>query len=159
MNADDIIKADNVQCDAFLPSFQKAEKHEETFERATLFLLNLLKAYDKKKDKEILNTAKEFAEWITSSSDEEYSYNLKTLNYYQVIKRVRALRREEKKTLYKIADDKGASIMERVGAYLLLDQQILAEMCFEELDAEGKEMIKNFPIYHFWNESDCKDGE
>ena len=159
LTAEDLIKADNVKCDVFLPSFQKVEKHEGTFERANWFLLDLITVYDKTGNKEFLNTAKDFAEWISTSTDDEMPYHIKTLNLLQVIKRTRKLNEEEIKTLYKIAAEKDVQDSTMVGVYLLLDQQVPAEMFFAKMDPNEQTEFMKYPIYHFWKkDEDAKNG-
>ena len=159
LTAEDLIKADNVKCDVFLPSFQKVEKHEGTFERANWFLLDLITVYDKTGNKEFLNTAKDFAEWISTSTDDEMPYHIKTLNLLQVIKRTRKLNEEEIKTLYKIAAEKDVQDSTMVGVYLLLDQQVPAEMFFAKMDPNEQTEFMKYPIYHFWKkDEDVENG-
>ena len=159
LTAEDLIKADNVKCDVFLPSFQKIEKHDRTFERANWFLLDLITVYDKTGNKEFLNTAKDFAEWISTSTDDEMPYHIKTLNLLQVIKRTRKLNEEEIKTLYKIAAEKDVQDSTMVGVYLLLDQQVPAEMFFAKMDPNEQTEFMKYPIYHFWKkDEDAKNG-
>lgn len=159
LTAEDLIKADNVKCDVFLPSFQKIEKHDRTFERANWFLLDLITVYDKTGNKEFLNTAKDFAEWISTSTDDEMPYHIKTLNLLQVIKRTRKLNEEEIKTLYKIAAEKDVQDSTMVGVYLLLDQQVPAEMFFAKMDPNEQTEFMKYPIYHFWKkDEDVENG-
>lgn len=42
--------------------------------------------------------------------------------------------------------------MIRVGAYLLLDNQLAAERLFDELDTDVKQEFQMFPIFRFWVE-------
>lgn len=159
LTAEDLIKADNVKCDVFLPSFQKVEKHEGTFERANWFLLDLINVYDKTGNKEFLNTAKDFAEWISTSTDDEMPYHIKTLNLLQVIKRTRKLNEEEIKTLYKIAAEKDVQDSTMVGVYLLLDQQVPAEMFFAKMAPNEQTEFMKYPIYYFWKkDEDVENG-
>lgn len=147
LSAEDLEKIDNIKWDRFLPSFKNIEKHKETFSRANYFLLELIKVYDKTKNKEILPIAKDFAEWIMTSTDEEMPFQIKTLNLLQVIKRMRALNVEEIKELYKILEDKNASFSVLMGAHILLDQQIPAKMLFDKMDTEEQNEFVKYPIY------------
>ena len=150
LKSEDFLRADNLKCDLFLPSFKDIERHEETFDRANWFLLELLLAYDKSKNQSILNTAHEFAEWILTDSGDSMPLNIKILNVLQVVKRVRTFTEEEIKTLYQIAADKDATNAAVVGAYLLLDQQLPAEMYFSKMKVSEQEEFMKYPIYHFW---------
>lgn len=156
LTAEDLIKADNVKCDVFLPSFQKIEKHDRTFERANWFLLDLITVYDKTGNKEFLNVAKDFAEWISTSTDDEMPYHIKTLNLLQVIKRMRKLNEEEIKTLYNITSEQDVQNSTMVGVYLLLDQQVPAEMFFAKMEPNEQTEFMKYPIYHFWKKDEDK---
>ena len=150
LKSDDFLRADNLKCELFLPSFKNIEKHEETFERANWFLLDLISAYDKSNNQSILNSAYEFAEWILTDSGDSIPLNIKTLNMLQVVKRMRAFNEEEIKTLYQIIADKESSNSTLVGAFLLLEQQLPAEMYFYKMEETEQEEFIKYPIYHFW---------
>ena len=150
LKSEDFLRADNLKCELFLPSFKDIEKHEETFDRANWFLLDLLLAYDKSENQSILNSAYEFAEWILTDSGNSMPLNIKTLNMLQVVKRMRAFTEEEIKTLYQITADREASNSVFVGAFLLLGQQLPAEMYFSKMEASEQEEFMKYPIYHFW---------
>ncbi len=147
LTAEDIEKIDNIKWDQILPSFKNIEKHREKFSRANYFLLELIKAYDKTKNKEILPIAKDFAEWIMTSTEEEMPLQIKKLNLLQVVKRMRKFREEEIKDLYKILEDKNASFSVLMGAHILLDQQIPAKMLFDKMDTEEQNEFVKYPIY------------
>ena len=150
LKSEDFLRADNLKCELFLPSFKDIERHEETFDRANWFLLDLLLAYDKSENQSILNSAYEFAEWILTDSGNSMPLNIKTLNMLQVVKRMRAFTEEEIKTLYQITADREASNSVFVGAFLLLGQQLPAEMYFSKMEASEQEEFMKYPIYHFW---------
>ena len=150
LKSEDFLRADNLKCELFLPSFKDIERHEETFDRANWFLLDLLLAYDKSENQSILNSAYEFAEWILTDSGNSMPLNIKTLNMLQVVKRMRAFTEEEIKTLYQIVADKDAASAAVVGAYLLLDQHLPAEMYFSKMEPSEQEEFMKYPIYHFW---------
>lgn len=154
LKSDDLIKADNVKWELLLPSFKYVDKHEETFERANHFLLDLLSAYDKCENDNILDTAKDFAEWISTAPDNELSKTITMLNLLQVVKRMRELNEDERNSLYKIITEEGAQNSAIVGAYLLLDQQSLAKMYFDKMKPDEQEEFMKYPIYHFWKETE-----
>ena len=87
-------------------------------------------------------------------NDEALPYAIKELNRLQVIKRIRAFTKEEIKKVYSIIQNKESTDIILVGAYLLLDQQPLAEIHFERLDETLKDEFKTYPIYHFWKTED-----
>ncbi len=158
LKSDDLLSTDNVNWQVLLPSFQKVEMHEETFERANWFLLELLSAYDKSKNKEILGVAKDFSDWIITADEDELPYNIRKLNQLQITKRMRNLNADEIKSLYKIILGDKVDDEIFVGAYLLLGEQKSAEEYFEKLSPETQDEFKNYPIYHFWKKSEDEDN-
>ncbi len=152
LHTDDFLTLSNIRFDIFEPSFEKCEKHYDTFNRANWFMLDLLCAFDKSEGKrtEILNAAKQFDEWIMTSSEEELPYTVKELNHLQTVKRERKLIITELAELYSIVESNATNEETLVGAYLLLDQQPAAEMHFSKLTPEQQENFKTYPIYHFW---------
>lgn len=154
LTVEDFVKADNLKYDVILPSFQRIEKHEETFERANWLLLDLLSAYDQTKKIELLNTAKDFSEWILTSTEEEMPYNIKMLNHLQIIKRIRPLNEVEKQTIFKIVTNDQCPLSTLVGAYILLEQYVSAEIHFNNMPSADQEEFKNYPIYNLWETRD-----
>ena len=131
--------------------FIRTERHSETMTRANSFLLDLLEAYDKHNNPEILITAKNFSEWImATTTEEEIPYDVRLLNAIQIEKRKKALNIEEVKELFRIIENSNTREDILVGAYLLLDQQAVAQLHFEKLDKQLQEEFKKYPIYHFW---------
>lgn len=156
LHTDDFITLDNIRFDILEPSFKKTKKHYDTFNRANWFMLDLLCAYDKSSSKrtDILNAAKQFDEWIMTSTEEDLPYTVKVLNHLQTVKRERKLIITELAELYKIVENNTTTEEAMVGAYLLLDQQSAAEMHFSKLSQEQQKDFKNYPIYHFWNNNE-----
>ena len=150
LKKNDLNNLDNIRFEVLLPSFQRIQKHVESINRANWFFLELLSAYDESQNQQLLETAQKFSIWLCDFSGEELSYAIKVLNKLQVIKRMRNFTIEEVRTIYSIIEDSTSTDVILVGAYLLLDQQPLAEIHFERLDDTIKEEFKTYPIYHFW---------
>lgn len=155
LTSKDLLKIDNMQWVALLPSFQKIEKHKETFSYANAFLLRLLSAYDQSCNKEILRAAHSFAEWICTAPEEELAYEIRMLNLLQTVKRMRDLNQEEIRMLYRIISNKETPDLILVGAYLLLGEQVPAEMYFANMSVEDQKEFTQYPIYHFWKNEPC----
>lgn len=155
LGENDFLTLSNIDFDVLLPSFKKEEYHYDTFNRASIFLLDLLKACDKangiRKEK-LLKTCKEFSEWILEEDKNELDYPIKELNALQTIKRYREFREDEIEKLYDIVENRDVREDCIVGAYLLLDQQQAAERHFAKLSEEEQEIFREYPIYHFWKE-------
>lgn len=153
LKANDFISVDNIRFDVLLPSFQKVKRHSETISKANCFLLDLLEAYDRSKERiEIINTARDFSDWIMAATEEELPYDIRLLNKLQIEKRLRPLNIDEVKKLFRIVESPNTREEILVGAYLLLDEQAAAEIHFEKLDKPIQEEFKKYPIYHFWKQ-------
>ena len=137
--ADILLKISNMRIDQLLPSFQDVESNDKYVE-ANYFMLELLSAYDKSNGQrdDLLQVAEEFAVWIKDFDDNSLEYSVKMLNYYQIIKRKRAFNIEEISELWNIVDNNLTSDICKVGAYLLLDQQVPATRYFDKLDENYK---------------------
>lgn len=66
---------------------------------------------------------------------------------------------EEVREIYSIIEDSTSTDVIRAGGYLLIDQQPMAEICFERLDNTIKEEFKTYPIYHFWKSEEKDNGQ
>ena len=154
LSKDEYHVVSNIDYDAILESYKNLVVHNTNiFERATIDLLNMLLAYDEKPNKELLIATKNIAHWIFTegNSDER---NVYVLNYLQIIKRERILDKNEKKQLVEISEKANANREEKIGAYLLLDNQVSAEVHFEELDIEQQNIFREYPIYKFWQHAE-----
>lgn len=130
------------------------------YDKANYDMLFMLSAYDEgnSKNEELLKSAEEMALWL-KESDNNLPMSLKTINYYQVIKRKRELNEKEKEDLYQITEDSNIEIFYKVGAYLLLDQMFAAERHFKKLtDIEQKDFL-SFPISIFWKNNKLNKTE
>lgn len=161
LKPNDLLELDNIQFEKLLPSFQKQEINEDTFNVANEFLLDLLRAYDDSEGsrKEILDTAVEFSDWLLSDDFKDVQYGIRIINHLQSIKRTRELNIFETEKLYNIIEDSNASERIKVGAYLLLEQQGAAEMHYGKLSCEEQEEFKTYPIYHYWKKAEENENE
>lgn len=157
LEIDDFLKVRNIDYGDVLESYKEISD-ENIYGRANWILLKLLLAYDKSgsKRKDILEAAYGFAEWLynINMSDDTLALCSRKLNFYQVLKRQRNLIKEHKRELFNIAEDLQQDKTIRVGAYLLLDNQIAAEKLFNELDIDVKQEFQTYPIFRFWMEDD-----
>lgn len=159
LKKNDLNNLDNIRYEVLLPSFQKSQRHCESISRANWFFLELLSAYDESGNQHLIETAKEFSIWLCDFSEEELPYAIKELNKFQVIKRMRDFTIEEVREIYSIIEDSTSTDVIRAGGYLLIDQQPMAEICFERLDNTIKEEFKTYPIYHFWKSEEKDNGQ
>lgn len=144
----------NIDYEAILPSYKLIEKeNNEIFNRANEDLLAMLLAYDESsiKNPKLLKAAKNLAKWILKDDKQIIPYEVKTLNYLQIIRREHELNIDEVKELCDIIADNSMGADVITGAYLLLGNQMAAEIYFEKMGKELQETFKEFPIYKFWN--------
>lgn len=87
-------------------------------------------------------------------------YNIKCLNRYQVLKREQELNIDEVAELWSIAEDNSVTDECKLGAYLLLDQQIAAKRHFEKLTEAAQNEFKTYPIFRYYKATEEKeDGQ
>jgi hypothetical protein len=149
---EDYLKISNINYEKMLLSYQEfADENTKIFSFANNDLLKMLSAYDEKPNSKLLEAAKEIAYWIlTNERNHDVEGNILTLNYLQIIKRERSLDTNEVAQLCEITESPKASEQEKIGAYLLLGNQVSAEVHFERLSDDDKRTFKDFPIYKFW---------
>ncbi len=152
LNANDYIELSNIVFSDILQSYKDIlPLNNKIYQPANIDLLNLLLAYDKHRDHPaiILKTAKDLAGWLLEESGEVLPDEIKVINYLQTIKRERDLTKEENSKLYHITD-KSDNIMYKLGANLLLENYKVAQLQFEQLSDDKKDIFKTFPLYRFW---------
>ena len=127
-----------------------AMSHNELIiQSVTFFLLNILRGYDERKDKDdrLLSLADDICKWLSVDRADEDKPILR-LNELQIEKRRRTLNTQEIIELSRLTDD-GYSPDIRCGAYLLLGDSIEAQKCFDELPQETQKVFISYPICHF----------
>jgi len=152
LTVDNLLEINNLRPEVLLPLFKKYQDVAD-FDISIRFLLTLLHAYDLSggKREDLLKVAFEFALWIKETAS-NIDYAVKELNYLQVVKRQRLFKEDELQILWDIIEDNSIDNMCKVGAYLLLEQQIPAKRYFKKLSENQKKELKKYPIYHFWKE-------
>lgn len=146
----------NINFSGLLQTFKDlVSQNPYIYEYANSCLLNLLLAYDNAttRKKIILKTAKELSEWILQDSKDVIAYEIKTINYLQVIKRERELILDEISQLVEIAESANDNNMYKVAVYLLLDNQKVAQIHFNKMTKEQQNLFKTYPLYKFWKNS------
>ena len=122
-------------------------------------MLSMLNAYDKAPNPELLNAARQMNVWLGQHTD-FLSSEIVTLNRLQIELRERPLEFSEKQELYTIATT-AKDEFQRLGAFLLLDEQEEARKIFDTLDEDRLNLFKGFPIYKFYKYAEEKgtDGQ
>ncbi len=141
LTLENLITLSNINIDIMKKSLDAVEYTEETCSRYNLWLLELIKAYDKTKEQKWL----EFAEFLIDKILTFSHSALYIINKLQIIKRTRKLNREEKNRLYEMKEKENDNMIQ-CGIAILLDNLSDFERFFDKL--ENKEEFKNFPIYN-----------
>jgi len=150
LSKDDYLTISNINFNGILDSYKVLVlQNVHIFERANLDMLQMLLAYDQSLNQKHLETAKSIAKWILDEGN-IIGDNIRILNYLQIIKRERTLNKEEISWLCKIIEDSDASESEKIGVYLLLGNQVSAEIHFEKLTPKEQIEFKEYPIFKFY---------
>lgn len=153
LQKDDYLQISNIDYDTILPSYQAILKNNPAiFDRANMDMLNMISAYDENGNAKLLKVAKSFAEWILSEDKDVLPYEIKLLNLLQIVRRERELNINEVKQLCAITENSLTREDIKVGAYLLLGNQMAAKIHFDILDKDMQEAFKKYPIFAFWTE-------
>ena len=124
-------------------------KHRNFYiETATLDMLEIIRQYDKKKKKELLQHAMRIQEWLMQQCVNKLSKQSLLINRLQIVSRQRSLRDEEKEELaIVLAKTRNAQI--KYAAYLLLGDMINAKYWYVHLSEEEQRSIDKQPITQF----------
>ena len=153
LTEDNFCELDNIDYATILPSYQAlVSVNEDLPNRANLDMLTVLKAYDKCHKPQLLQVAEEMAIWLSTFSGDDFDYQVRLLNLLQIQKRKRALTTDELQQLCEITESADSREDIKVGAYLLMDNQIAAKIHFAKLTPEIQTELEQYPIFHFWKE-------
>ena len=151
LSKDDFLIVSNINYDWILKSYKKAAtQNPNVYDQVVADMLQMLLAYDQKPNSKLLSIAKDVADWILTEKKQS-NKNINTLNYLQIIKRERPFSKDEIRQLCEITEHVISTKQEKIGAYLLLDNKMSAEIHFEKLTTKEQEDFKLFPIFIFWN--------
>lgn len=149
LQKEDYQRVSNIDYDKILDSYrERMSQNPNIFYRANIDMLQMLLAYDETANPKCFAAVKNLAEWILADG-EIIGYNIRQLNYLQVLKRERSLSDNEIGQLCDIAESANATVFEKVGAYLLLDNQTTAKFHFNKLTKDEQTEFKKYPIAKF----------
>ncbi len=153
LKKDAILKCSNLNLEKMVAQLKAIPLSGKYSGQVILLLLELLRAYDESnpKRKDILNGAYEIAKWLKESDLSTPSAVL-TLNYCQVIKRMRSFNDDEKQSLLSIIENNPNAEDIYTGAYLLLDNQDAAGLHYRKMDTETQAVFREYPIFRFWKD-------
>ncbi len=153
LNKEDYLSVSNLNYEDILQSYKfLIEENPEIYDMMNLDMLKIISAFDVNKDIKLLNLAKDIASWIMSNDEKVLPKELKLINFMQIIKRERQLNEDEIRKLIILVEDSQISEEIKVGAYLLLDNQVAAKIHLKKLDGNVQEEFKEYPIYIFMNQ-------
>ena len=120
-------------------------------ERANNDMLMALKAYDSKEeqDENLYNAIVALNDWLIERNSKYESIHL--VNKYQIIRRKRPLKKEEKKDLLNILSDEGNGAAMKTAIHLLLGNKTMADFSYEEMDTAQQKIFDEQPISRFMN--------
>lgn len=151
LKVDDFLSVDNINYDNVVADFKKFTPHQFSVENTNFVMLEMLKAYDKKKNDELLQAAKELTKWLLNQT-EFLPKEISQINYLQIIRRERELTYQEKQELNSIvanAEDAGY----KIGALILLNEFDETKKLLEELPDERRKEFSEYPVYKFYKKN------
>lgn len=159
MRPDDYLTLDNLDLEKVVENFKIIPPSTTHFELSNNCMLSMLNAYDKAPNPELLNAARQMNVWLGQHTD-FLSSEIVTLNRLQIELRERPLEFSEKQELYTIVTT-AKDEFQRLGAFLLLDEQEEARKIFDTLEEDRLNLFKGFPIYKFYKYAEEKgtDGQ
>lgn len=114
-------------------------------------LLNLLLAYDKKHNKDLLLAAEDLAKLLMEYDTPELSPDAKMINYLQTVKRYRKFTDDEVECLINIKENNQDSLFAKIAVCLLLDDHRTAKIYFKRVESQDdKNFFNQLPIHRFW---------
>lgn len=104
-------------------------------------LLNLLLAYDKKQNKNLLSAAERLAKLLMEYDTPELSSDAKMINYLQTVKRYRKFTDDEVESLINIKENNQDSLFAKIAVCLLLDDHRTAKIYFKQVESQDDKLF------------------
>lgn len=147
--SDDFIKYDNIYTPIILEDFKMLHVSPEIINHANLLMLEMIKAYDMCKEKELLDSAEQMNSWMMEYPN-YIDKQLCDINRYQIIVRRRKLSLSEKVELLSIADNADNEEY-KAGALILLGELEQADKIIASFTESRSSIFCNYPIYTLRN--------
>lgn len=149
LNKDAFIHTSNMDYEVVKNDICSYKHHPALTEYTTLMLLEILRGYDaqKEKDPRLLDLAEAICDWVALDK-KSIEYPVIRLNQLQIAKRKRTLTTQEIIEAGRFTDMKYPANI-RCGAFLLLEDSLEAQQCFDELPMETQKEFITYPICHF----------
>ncbi|MGM9809747.1 MAG: hypothetical protein ACI30J_02630 [Paludibacteraceae bacterium] len=152
LNVDDFDKILNINYQNIISVYESIyQKSELVLSDAIEVLKILIKGYDKWKNEQFLQVAKEMQEWLQDKSSNEQNPFTNDLCRLEIVRRSRGLTSTEKQSLYQIINSQVKPIY-KFSAFVLLEDYESANEIWNEETEESKEFIQAQPIYYLFEE-------
>lgn len=155
MRADDFLLLDNLRLQNVIDDFKRIDPQWFIVENGNFIMLEMLKAYDKEPKPQLFDAVKQMFAWLESMR-QYLSDEVILINKLQIVRRERELTFPEKQELFKIISLYDNDI-NKIGAFILLNEQDEAERLLDEMPQKEKEKFMAFPIFKFYTKS--KEGK
>lgn len=144
----DFLELANINYQVVQNSLFAVPYSEEYGLAVNFLLLEMLSAFDERKNTELINCIITIAKWLSFQKDRNYEIFL--LNYFQAIKRTRPLSDEENEKLVNMKDEikiRDNSDWLSAGINILLENRVEFQYYFRKLQAKEQSEFAKFPIY------------
>ena len=145
-NESDFLKYDNINYDKMFEDIISTEYSDSYGQAINYFILNLLCAYDKKKDEEMLDCAIKTARWLYEKDNTDINF----LNKMQAIYRRQSLSEEEIEKILQIKETTNNNEI-IIGCSILLGEKHTYNHYMKKLSKERREEFLIYPINHLLN--------
>ena len=142
-NESDFLKYDNINYARMFKDIISTEYSDSYGQAINYFILNLLRAYDKKKDEEMLDYATKIASWLYEKDNTEVNF----LNKMQAFYRRRSLSEEEIEKILQIKEATNNNEI-IIGCSILLGEKHTCTHYMKKLSKEQREEFLIYPISH-----------
>lgn len=156
MNVKDFTKYDNMYLLIILEDFKQIPISSDILNQANCLMLEMLKAYDQCKLKDLLYTAEQINEWLKQYPD-LIEQDICIINGCQITIRQGELNYADKAKLFAISE-KSNNMNYRAGAFILLEYMDEAEKIFSSFNDTQMKEFSNYPIYNLYQRYKKKKG-
>lgn len=149
LTSDDYLSASNFNMEIVEKSF-KEHCNQAHFERTTLCILEMLKAYDKNKKREdLLDMALSLNSWLQKKDSDSVIHKV---NLYQCHRRRRDLSDGEIESLNEMILNCQDDYAMKAAVQILLSNKRLADIYINKLNEEEQNTFFDYPIYNLYKE-------
>jgi hypothetical protein len=139
----------NINYVKIVDSIKNAPKSTTQDELANQLVLEMLKAYDGQKEKnlQLLESAQEIMRWLSEQST--LDSKVSTLNMLQIVKRMREFSPEELNQISEIKHNT-TDVATLIGTSILLESFVEARLHYDRLPEDHRKEFDMYPIVKLW---------